>query len=277
MQIEAHAKINLTLDVTGRDERGYHLLSSVFAEISLSDTVTLTPGGKGISLSCSDPKIPTDEGNLCVKAAHALLEGLSLLQRDFHINLVKRIPSQAGLGGGSSDAAAVIKLLCRHFGISTDDKKVQAIALSVGADLPFFLKGGVCLAEGVGEKLTPLYPMPEYFIVLAKTAESASTPEVYRLYDQQMELQPSTSLQFLTALKEGRDVTSYVSNHLTAAAATVCPSVLRLKEQLSAAGALASEMSGSGSAVYGLFSEEKAAQNAMKTLDAEFCTVCRFV
>lgn len=277
MQIEAYAKINLTLDVTGRDQRGYHLLSSVFAEISLSDTVTLTPGGKGISLSCSDPNIPTDGKNLCVKAANIFLDGLSLAEKDFHIDLVKRIPSCAGLGGGSSDAAAVIKLLCRHFGISTEDPKVQALALSVGADVPFFLLGGVCLAEGIGEQLTPLKPMQDYVILLAKTSEGASTPEVYRRYDELLTSQPLMTPMFLSALQEGRSVAPYVSNHLTMATESICPSVLRLKQQLISAGALASEMSGSGSAVYGLFSDEITAKNAMKTLDAEFCHICRFV
>lgn len=276
MQTEAYAKINLTLDVIGRDAKGYHLLSSVFAEISLSDTVSVAPGGRGISLTCSDPKIPADGKNLCVKAAKSFLDGFSL-DGDFHIDLVKRIPSCAGLGGGSSDAAAVIKLLCRHFGISTEDQKVRAIALSVGADVPFFLKGGVCLAEGIGEKLTVLDPLKDYVVVLAKTAETASTPEVYRLYDELPEPQPYMTPKFLSALQNGRDVTPYLFNHLTAATATLCPSVLRLKEQLRSAGALASEMSGSGSAVYGLFSDEKTARNAMKTLDAEFCEICRFV
>ena len=265
------------MDVTGRDERGYHLLSSVFAEISLSDTVTLTPGGKGISLSCSDSNIPTDDKNLCVKAANVFLDGLSLAEKDFHIDLVKGIPSCAGLGGGSSDAAAVIKLLCRYFGISTEDPKVQALALSVGADVPFFLQGGVCLAEGIGEKLTPLKSMQDYFILLAKTSEGASTPEVYRRYDELSTLQPCMTPKFLSALQGETSVTPYISNHLTAATEILCPSVLRLKQQLISAGALASEMSGSGSAVYGLFSDEITAKNAMKTIDAEFCHICRFV
>ncbi len=277
MKIEAYAKINLTLDVTGRDERGYHLLSSVFAEISLRDTITLTPGGKGITLSCAAPEIPTDERNLCVKAAKTFLDRLSLGPQDFCIDLVKEIPSGAGLGGGSSDAAAVIKLLCWHFGVSVQDPRVQRVALSVGADVPFFLKGGCCLAEGVGEKLTALKPMPGFFIVLAKTKEKVSTPEVYRRYDELGLSQSWTTPSFLKALQEGADPSPYVSNHLTAATATVCPSVLGLKDQLRSAGAAASEMSGSGSAVYGLFYDEGTARKAMKILDADFCEICRFV
>lgn len=277
MELQAYAKINLTLDIVGLDARNYHLLSSVFAEISLADTVSLEPGGKGITLTCSEPGIPTDERNLCVKAAKALLEGLHLPERDFRIGLVKRIPSCAGLGGGSSDAAAVIKLLCRHFGLSPSDPKVREIALSVGADVPFFLQGGVCLAEGVGERLTPLPALPGYTVLLAKTPEAASTPQIYQRYDALTEPQPRTTPGFLEALRIGSDVTPFVSNHLTAATAPLCPSVLRLKQQMKAAGALASEMSGSGSCVFGLFADPVAAERAWNEIDADFREICRFV
>ncbi len=277
MEIAAHAKINLTLDITGRDERGYHLLSSVFSEISLADTVTLTPEGRGITMTCDFPFLPTDSRNLCVKAAIVFLESFALKQRNFHIDLVKRIPSQAGLGGGSSDGAAVLKLLCRHFNLPVTHPKVQAVALSVGADVPFFLTGGCCLAQGVGEKLTPLPSPTGYTLVLAKTLESASTPEVYRLYDSLPSPQPPTTSAFLSALKQGGDFTPHISNHLTAATQSVCPSVLRLKQELLAAGAVASEMTGSGSCVYGLFPSEERAVFTAQTLKADFVELCRFV
>ena len=277
MQIQAYAKINLTLDITGRDEKGYHLLSSVFAQVSLSDTVSLVPGGKGITLTCSDSKIPTDDRNLCVKAAKAFLEEFSTEERDFQIDLVKRIPSCAGLGGGSSDAAAVLKLLCKYFGISPAEERVRAVALSVGADVPFFLEGGVCLAEGIGEKLTPLSPLPQYTLLLVKANEGASTPQVYRLFDELTTPQSPKTPQFLEALQNQSDIVPHLSNHLAAATVQVCPSVSRLKEQLLRAGAFGAEMSGSGTAVYGLFPSEDAAKQAMKTIDADFCEICRFV
>lgn len=277
MQIQAYAKINLTLDITGRDAKGYHLLSSVFAQVSLADTVSLVSGGQGITMTCSAPEIPTDDRNLCVKAAKAFLEEFSPKERDFQIDLVKRIPSCAGLGGGSSDAAAVLKLLCKHFGISSAEERVRAVALSVGADVPFFLEGGVCLAEGIGERLTPLPPLPEYTVLLVKANEGASTPQVYRLFDELTTPQSPTTPQFLEALRNQSDILPHLSNHLTAATAQVCPSVLRLKEQLLKAGALGAEMSGSGTAVYGLFPSEDAAKKAMKTIDADFCEICRFV
>lgn len=277
MQEQAYAKINLTLDITGQDERGYHLLSSLFARISLSDTVTLERGGKGISLKCNLPYVPTDGRNLCCKAANLLLDEFGLSERDFHIDLVKRIPVCAGLGGGSSDAAAVLKLLCAHFGIDPLSPRVRKVALGVGADVPFFLQGGLCLAEGVGEILTPLPSLTGYSIVVAKTRERASTPEVYRLYDALPDAQPQMTPKFLNALQRGENFLPFVSNHLARATATVCPSVERLKRDLKAAGALAAEMSGSGSAVYGLFSEETKAKKALKIIDAQWKKLCRFV
>ena len=277
METQAYAKINLTLDIVGRDSRGYHLLSSVFARVSLADTVSLKSGGQGLTLICSDPNIPTDERNLCVKAANAFLAEFAFEERDFQIDLVKKIPSCAGLGGGSSDAAAVLRLLCEHFGISPQEKRVHAVALSVGADVPFFLQGGVCLAEGVGERLTPLQPLPEYTVLLAKANEGASTPEVYRLFDELTVSQLPATAQFLTALRNDSDIIPHLSNHLTAATAKLCPSVVRLKENLLRAGALGAEMSGSGTAVYGLFASEKEAKNAVKIIDAEFCEICRFI
>ena len=156
LQCSAYAKLNLTLDITGRDTRGYHLLSSVFAEISLADEVTLIPEGEALTLSCNLPDLPTDGKNLCVKAAEAFFRETKIPKTGFRILLEKRIPYCAGLGGGSSDGAAVLKLLCAHYGISPEAPEIFRAALSVGADVPFFLRGGVCLAEGIGERLTPL-------------------------------------------------------------------------------------------------------------------------
>ena len=277
MQTEAYAKVNLTLDITGRDERGYHLLSSLFATVLLSDTVTLTPGGETITMSCDWPFIPVDDRNLCIKAARCFFNELSLPEEGLHIDLKKRIPVCAGLGGGSSDAAAVIRLLCRHYGIAETDSAVHRIAVRVGADVPFFLKGGLCLAEGIGDILTPQPSLRGYTLLIAKTSERASTPDVYRVYDSLARSAALSTPSFLQALRRGEDIAPYVSNHLTEAASTLCPSVPRLKAQLISLGACAAEMSGSGSAVYGLFREEKTARKAKKLIDARFCRICRFV
>lgn len=277
LQCSAYAKLNLTLDITGRDARGYHLLSSVFAEISLADEVTLIPEGETLTLSCNLPGIPTDGKNLCVKAAEAFFRETKIPKAGFRILLEKRIPSCAGLGGGSSDGAAVLKLLCSHYGISPEAPEIFRAALSVGADVPFFLRGGVCLAEGIGERLMPLQKLPRYYVLVAKTADGASTPEVYRAFDSMGRSYPCTTPGFLSALQSGNSIAPYVSNHLTAATATLCPSVNGLKQRMLLSGALASEMSGSGSAVYGLFSDEQTARNAKMNIGAAFCEICRFV
>ena len=275
METKAYAKINLTLDITGRDERGYHLLSSLFAEISLADTVVVTEGGNGITLSCNLPYVPVDDRNLCYKAAQNFLREFSL-SGDFHIDLTKRIPVCSGLGGGSSDAAAVLRLLCAHFGIDVTSARVLRVAANIGADVPFFLQGGLCLAEGIGERLTPLPRLEGYTVVLVKTAERASTPDVYRTYDSCSRKNTFTTPSFLEALRNGKDVAPYVSNHLADAASVLCPSVPVLKKQLLALGADAAEMSGSGSAVYGLFRDAEKAKTAAKNIKTQFCEVCHF-
>jgi len=277
VQTEAYAKINLTLDITGLDERGYHLLSSVFSTVSLCDTVSVEPEGDGITLECDLPHIPTDGRNLCHKAVLALWDACALPAESLKIRLEKRIPDCAGLGGGSSDAAAVLRLLCQRYGLSIDDPRVRKAALSVGADVPFFLQGGICLAQGIGEILTPLPALSGYRVLLVKSDEGASTPQVYRRYDGNARIFPESTPGFLRALREGRDVSPYVSNHLREAAGELCSSVLSLREQLLASGACAAEMSGSGSAVYGLFREESVARDTMKKIDAQFCQLCRFV
>ena len=195
MEAIAYAKLNLTLDITGLDERRYHLLSSVFAEISLADRVVLTPSDKGVTMTCDDPTLATGEKNLCVRAANAFLRQFDLTD-GFAIHLEKRIPTCAGLGGGSSDAAAVIKMLCEHYSVPTDDPRVLAVARSIGADVPFFLKGGLCHAEGIGDKLTPLPHRIDYVILLVKTNEAASTVDVYRLYDEDAGDCPATTDAF---------------------------------------------------------------------------------
>ena len=276
MEAIAYAKLNLTLDITGLDERRYHLLSSVFAEISLADRVALTPSDKGVTMTCDDPTLATGEKNLCIRAANAFLRQFDLTD-GFAIHLEKRIPTCAGLGGGSSDAAAVIKMLCEHYSIPTDDPRVLAVARSIGADVPFFLKGGLCHAEGIGDKLTPLPPRIDYVILLVKTNEAASTVDVYRLYDEDAGDCPATTDAFLNALRQGVDPAPYISNQLTLPSSRLCPSVLRLKSDLRALGAVAAEMTGSGSAVFGLFPDEESARTAMNAIKAKFKTICRFV
>ena len=172
----AYAKVNLTLDILGVREDGYHELETVFQAIDLCDLVAVSVHRQGgISLRCNLPYLPTDGRNLAVKAAEAFFRAAGVENPGLHINIKKVIPVGAGMAGGSTDAACVLRLLNRAFGLPLSDKKLAETALTLGADVPFCLWGGTALAGGVGEKLKPLSPMPDCFLVVGKPSFSVST------------------------------------------------------------------------------------------------------
>ena len=269
---QAHAKINLCLDITGIRPDGYHEVRMIMQELSLSDTVSIrreeTPG---IRLQCSDPGIPSDGRNLMVRAAERLAEfcgiGLSVSMR-----LEKKIPAAAGLGGGSSDAAAVILLLDRLYGLGLSVEEMQRIGLSVGADVPYFLIGGTALAEGIGEKLTELPPCPPCGILLVKPEEGASTREIYHAFDALREpLHPDVD-QGIGALRN-RNLTALalaLGNSLERVTGGMLPVIGEIEDRMRGLGALGACMSGSGPTVFGLFGDLRTAENAGKKMKEYF-------
>lgn len=275
LTLSAPAKINLTLAITGLREDGYHLLSSVMQTLSLSDTVVLETIPQGITLSCDRKGIPTDQHNLCWKAAKRYLDAAGV-QEGVAITLYKCIPDGAGMGGGSSDAAAVLKGLAALYPAQVNLAKLAA---TIGADVPFFLTGGTCLCEGVGEDVTPI-PFPAksgLFCVVTKPEASLSTPVIYQQYDE-MKGEFSPSCRRLLAQFESGAVFSLLHNDLELPAITLLPEICAYKEALLNAGADCAMMTGSGSAVFGLFREEKAARSAQKKLmengkNSYFCTL----
>lgn len=180
MILKAHAKINLTLEVLARREDGFHQVRSVLQELDLCDILQLKdiPGGR-IELNCSDPTLPRDEGNLAYRAAR-LLRDLFVPTKGVFIKLIKKIPTAAGLGGGSSDAAAVIKGLNKLWGLSLKKETLAKVGAVLGSDVPFFLFGGTCLAEGRGEQVRTLPPFPPARVLLAAPAGlKLSAKQVY--------------------------------------------------------------------------------------------------
>ncbi len=180
--LQVPAKVNLSLDITGRRPDGYHTLRSVFQTISLCDTliITKTDENTPFLLTCDTDDIPCDGRNLVTKAAIALLGAHPC---GVKIHLQKQIPSQAGMGGGSADCAAALLGIRRILGLPVSNERLHSIAASLGADIPFFLVGGTVLAEGIGDILTPLAPAPERILVVAKGTEGISTPTAYRQID----------------------------------------------------------------------------------------------
>ena len=269
MTVPARAKINLSLDVVGRREDGYHEMYMVMHSLELCDRVTLRPGGEGVRVRCSAGFIPSDERNLAAKAALAFWRRTGLEPRPLEIALDKVIPVCAGLAGGSSDAAAVLRALnelCRA-GLSTGE--LCRIGEEVGSDVPYCVLGGTALARGRGEDLTPLPPLPPCRVVVAKPDFSVSTPALFaRLDGSRLRRRPDTR-GLIRALEEG-DLGG-VARRMYNVFEDVLPRrsaarVEQVKQVLIQAGALGAAMSGTGSAVFGLFDGEEEAGQAAQEL-----------
>lgn len=279
LKTKANAKINLTLDILGQRPDGYHLLSSVMQEISLFDELSLT-------LSASEKNKISIEGNfdcppeknLCYKAAEAFFLEFGISGAALHISVEKRIPSGAGLGGGSSDGAAVIRALAGYYGID-DKERLKKLCLSLGADVPFFLEGGTQRMEGIGERLSPVSRCFDAFVVLAKPFPSALSGDMYRLYDSLGYRSFAATENFLAENHQGGSPFDYVSNALEKAAVSFCGDILSIKTAFLDSGAKAACMSGSGTAVYGLFQEREAVRAALEKVkeNSAFCGIYEFI
>lgn len=265
----AFAKLNLYLGIHGLRDDGYHELETVFQSIELQDQVSISVHDKGgISLRCNKRFLPTDERNLAYKAALAFFEAAGLDNPGLHINIKKVIPVGAGMAGGSTDAACVLRLLNRAFDRPLSREQLAETALKLGADVPFCLWGGTALAGGVGEKLKPLAPMPDCFIVVAKPRFSVSTKAAFGLYDQQPDLHCPDSTAMAQALAQGdlQAISENLYNSLEKPVGGAYPRILQLVERLDSAGALGARMTGSGSAVFGIFDDRQKAKKAMSGL-----------
>ena len=265
----AFAKLNLYLGIHGLREDGYHELETVFQAIDLQDQVGISVHDQGgISLRCNKSFLPTDERNLAYKAALAFFQAAGLENPGLHINIKKVIPVGAGMAGGSTDAACVLRLLNRAFDRPLSAEQLAETALKLGADVPFCLWGGTALAGGVGEKLRPLKPMPDCWIVVAKPHFSVSTKVAFGLYDEQPVEDCPSSAAMVEALDRGdiRAVAENLYNSLEKPVGGKHGRIFQLIERLNNAGALGARMTGSGSAVFGIFDHENHAQKAVLSM-----------
>ncbi len=270
------AKINLSLDILSRRTDGYHELQSVVHCIGLYDTISIDmSGSSGLSLRCSDASLGGDD-NLCLKAARAWLQTAKALEgkRSYfpgiRITLDKKIPVGAGLGGGSGNAAATLLALNEYFETPLSGEQLDEIAASLGADMPLFLRGGCVLMEGIGEKLTPLAPLTGWVVVI-KPTQHASTPAVYREFDElQMESRRDTP-GLIAAMQTGElsKIAANLGNDLVAAAQNLGIDTQLPVQLLHENGALKSQMSGSGAASFGLFENKTQAQQAQKQIETD--------
>ena len=265
----AFAKINLTLDVLQKRNDGYHDLQSVMQTISLCDDLEIAVDtGKPWKLSCDAEGIPCDEKNLAWKAARVYFDRIGKEPDGIEIRIRKRIPSEAGLAGGSADAAAVLRALNRGADAPLPINELCNLGAQVGSDVPFCVLGGTALAEGRGERLKKLPDAPEMHLVVCKPPLAFSTPELYRRLDSiEIGKRPDTDAM-LTALQNGsrEDIAAQLCNVFEQTLSDY-PEIEQIKAELSAHGALGAMMTGSGSAVFGIFrcpNCAKAAYEAMK-------------
>lgn len=272
MQILANAKINLSLDVLGTLPNGYHEVSMIMQSIDLHDVLNMEKNDSGcITLSCDKTELPCDSSNLIIRAASKLMEYTGS-HDGVDITLHKNIPMAAGLAGGSADAAAALVGINRLFGYGLDIEELKRLGATLGADIPFCIQGGTCLAEGIGEKLSAITPVPDCHIVLIKPVFDVSTKYVYdNLILNGDTIHPDVS-GMAELIKKGdlHGVCSLVGNILETVTVVGYPAIDSYKKALIEAGALGSLMSGSGPTVYGLFDDASVAENAVKAIEAGF-------
>lgn len=274
MILEAFAKINWSLDITGVRNDGYHLMDMLMQPVSIADEITLSSAAS-LSVSVSGwPPVREDETNLAYRAAEAL-KRVSGCQEGVAIHVKKRIPVGAGMGGGSSDAAAVLIGLNRLWHTGLSQEELEAIGLTLGADVPFFLRGGLTRTRGIGEKLEDIDCLYNYRLVMIQPCSGLSTAQVFHMWENAPDLKHPDNDAVESALKNGQLslLCESIGNVLQPVAEKLRPAIVEACNALNQQGALVSAMTGSGSAVFGVFSSETTAGNAFRHLQQRYRTI----
>lgn len=263
MKRNAYAKINLDLHITGKRPDGYHTLETTMQSVSLCDTVFYRKSSSPFAFSCSDRSLENDK-NLCVRAAKAFFDAAGIMPCG-KLRLKKRVPYGAGLGGGSSDGAAVLRLLNDAFEKPLPEERLLLLASSLGADVAFCLRGGKALCRGIGDEMTFLADDFPLLLVIAKGKDGLSTPEMYRRYDEKH--------------ASGQEDTERPENDFQPVAEEALPEIAALCDLMRAQGAKEARMTGSGSAVFGVYENAKRAKSTAKALKNRgfFAKVCATV
>jgi len=261
MKIKAYAKINIALDIVGKRDDGYHLLRMIMQTIDLYDIIEIEKINSGIKLECNKHYVPTDERNLAYKAARLFKETYSI-DEGVNIKLNKNIPVSAGLAGGSTDAAGVLKLMNQMFNINVNDEELRALGLKLGADVPYCISGGTALCEGVGEQITQLKQFKDKILVLIKPPFGVSTKEVYKNFDLSKVIFRPRVEQLIEKMES--DDLYFVANNMKNLLENVTLKKYRvissIKEETKLNGSIGTMMSGSGPTVFAFFDDMLKAQ-----------------
>lgn len=272
--VKAHAKINWALNITGLREDGYHLLDMVIQQIELHDTMTFIDAAAGITLTNNGKPTWFGQHNLIVRAARALNEYTGA-DHGARVDLVKRIPFRAGLGGGSADCAMALRAFNQLWKLGLSDETLLDIGLKLGADVPYCMTGGLARVTGIGEHIEAVPSAPGIPLVLVTPGNGLSTTEVFGLWDQgrfpAVELD-APALVRAVSLRDLDAVDRLCANALTAPAVSMMPEIARIIDGMRRHGARAAFMTGSGSTVVGAFDDEDAARRAAEAFEGAILT-----
>lgn len=275
--VETPAKINLLLDVVGKRTDGYHFMKTIMQSVSIFDKLTIVVNdSKNITVTCDNPDIPCDERNLAYRAAAAFFAYTEIPTVGMEIDIKKEIPIQSGLGGGSSNAAGVLIALNEMFATELSDDELAEIGVGLGADVPFCLTGGTALAEGIGEFLMPLPHLEECYIVVAKPKIGICTAEAFTRFDESAAKFHPDCDEIIAAIVVGDVVAVAAHCRNVLEESTKIEEIREIKRIMTENEALCAVMSGSGSAVFGIFEKKRVASSCADELEkvADFVKVC---
>ena len=270
--LPAFAKINWTLYVLGRRADGYHELRTIFQTVTLSDYLTFEPRTDGLlTLTCNEPSIPIDERNLVLRAGNALREKYRV-EEGASLHLEKRIPAEAGLGGGSSDAAVALLGLAHLWRIKTNREELTEIGAGLGADVPFFFTGGTALGTGLGTEIAPMPDVRAEHLLIIKPSAKVSTPEAYKALKRPALTKKEPDIILSISRAEARiqhSLHEVLHNDFEPAIYELYTEIARARNSLIEQGASGALLCGSGASVFGIFENEEALSKARNVLESE--------
>lgn len=274
MKIKAYAKINISLDIVGKRKDGYHLLEMIMQSIDLYDEINIEKQTENITITCDKQYVPIDERNLAYKAAKLFKEEFKI-NSGVNININKNIPVCAGLAGGSTDAAAVLKIMNKLFNINASEEKLMELGLKLGADVPYCINGGTALCKGIGEDVTNLKPFKDKILVLVKPPFGVSTKSVYQEFNlDKVRSHPNTNV-LIKAIEE--DNLELVCNNMKNLLENVTlrkhKILINIKEEMKRYGSIGTMMSGSGPTVFAFFDNMLSAQRCFEKMRLKYTDV----
>ena len=271
MKTKAYAKVNIALDVIGKREDGYHLLKMIMQAIDLYDEIIVEKIDKGIKINCNKPYVPTDERNLAYKAAKLFIDKFNI-NSGVSITIKKNIPVSAGLAGGSTDCAAVLKLMNSIFKTNLTDQELMDLGVKLGADVPYCIVGGTALCEGIGEKITKIKPFKDKILVLVKPPFGVSTKAVYQDFDlSKVVSHPDVEGLIKNIEKDNLDyVAKNMKNLLENVTLLKYKEIISIKQAMIENGSIGSMMSGSGPTVFAFFDDMVKAQKCYDVMKKKY-------